>query len=167
MTSTYEDTDMWRFELEDNKQRWANQLMGYASSGNPLGSTGIRWLKFSRLEDAVNFAERQGYNYYVDQPNPRKSFEGEKLYALNFLNAHVRARRATWPKKDVCQTQFGHPERGTTAWVNLKHSSFGLNPSRTVSATEWSDPHPNKHTAKNWYRATLKQKQENARRVGK
>ncbi|GBG24534.1 NADH dehydrogenase ubiquinone iron-sulfur protein 4, mitochondrial [Hondaea fermentalgiana] len=159
-------TKYWSLNL-DRRENWTNQLMKYASSGDPLGATGLQTLKFDKLEDATAFCERQGWKYEVDEPLLVVDQEGEKQYAQNFLNYHVRSRREKMPPNQLMNTQFFHREGRKPAWVNLKHSNFGKMPSKTVSATHWTDPHPNNHKATDWYMRALKDKQELARKLGK
>jgi NADH dehydrogenase (ubiquinone) Fe-S protein 4 len=54
--------------------------MGWQSSGDFMQGT---HLKFHSKEDAIDFAERQGYEYFVQEPNSRKFTP--KAYANNFL----------------------------------------------------------------------------------
>jgi len=167
MTSMREDTEGWAMEAETNKPRWTNMLMAYTSSADPLGQTGMRKLRFSTAEAAARFAERNGWKFYVDEPPLVLSVYGKQEYAANFLNPHVRRRREAWSEKDLCQVEFGHEERGKPTWPNLKHTKYGEKESKVVSKTHWSDPHPNNHSAKTWYRAGLKAKQDLARKIGK
>ncbi|KAL7005380.1 ndufs4 NADH dehydrogenase Fe-S protein subunit [Cystobasidiomycetes sp. EMM_F5] len=44
--------------------RWENGLMGWASSADYMQGTN---LKFKTKEDAINFAEKQGYPYFVQE----------------------------------------------------------------------------------------------------
>jgi len=48
--------------------RWENSLMGWASSSDEMQATN---LKFKTKEDAIRFAERQGYGYFVQEPKNR------------------------------------------------------------------------------------------------
>jgi len=61
--------------------RWENPLMGWQSSGDHM--QGHR-LHFKSKEDAINFANKQGYEYFVQEPNQRKFVP--KAYANNFLH---------------------------------------------------------------------------------
>lgn len=53
--------------------------MGWASSSDYMQGTSLR---FSTKEAAIRFAEKQGYEYYVQEPNVR-AFR-PKAYAANF-----------------------------------------------------------------------------------
>ncbi|TPX34312.1 hypothetical protein SmJEL517_g03013 [Synchytrium microbalum] len=71
-------TDDWRIEFEV-QDRWENPLMGWASSGDPVQATTT---KFLSKEDAIRFAERQGYDYFVEEPQvpkPRKANYSENF----------------------------------------------------------------------------------------
>ena len=61
--------------------RWENPLMGWASSADFMN--GHR-LQFKSKEDAINFANKQGYEYFVQEPNVRKFVP--KAYANNFTH---------------------------------------------------------------------------------
>ncbi len=60
--------------------RWENPLMGWQSSADCMQGT---HLKFNTKEDAVLFAEKQGYEYFVQEPQERRFTP--KAYANNFL----------------------------------------------------------------------------------
>jgi NADH dehydrogenase (ubiquinone) Fe-S protein 4 len=72
--------------------RWENPLMGWQSSGDYMQGTRVN---FKSKEDAIAFAEKQGYEYYVQEPNERKITP--KAYANNFLYSakklkHIRSK---------------------------------------------------------------------------
>lgn len=54
--------------------------MGWQSSADAMQGTR---LQFKSKEDAVAFAEKQGYEYYVQEPQERRFVP--KAYANNFL----------------------------------------------------------------------------------
>lgn len=54
--------------------------MGWQSSADFMQGTN---LDFNTKEDAIRFAEKQGYEYFVQEPNARKIVP--KAYANNFL----------------------------------------------------------------------------------
>ncbi|KAJ3407175.1 hypothetical protein HDU80_009436 [Chytriomyces hyalinus] len=68
----------WKIDF-DTQDRWENSLMGWASSADPVQALSI---KFLTKEDAILFAERQGYDYWVDLP--KEAAFKPKLYADNF-----------------------------------------------------------------------------------
>jgi len=54
--------------------------MGWQSSADFMQGTHVN---FKNKEDAIAFAEKQGYEYFVQEPNTRKF--AVKAYANNFL----------------------------------------------------------------------------------
>ncbi|KAH8172575.1 ETC complex I subunit conserved region domain-containing protein [Sarocladium implicatum] len=84
----------WRMDWDvlAKGHRWENPLMGWQSSGDFMQGTNIH---FHSKEDAIAFAEKQGYEYFVQEPNSRKITP--KAYANNFLYSarklkHIRAK---------------------------------------------------------------------------
>ena len=72
----------WRMDWDilSKGHRWENPLMGWQSSADFMQGT---HLNFKSKEDAIRFAEKQGYEYFVQEPNSRKILP--KAYANNFL----------------------------------------------------------------------------------
>lgn len=56
--------------------------MGWQSSADFLQGT---HLNFKSKEDAIQFAQKQGYEYFVQEPNERRIVP--KAYANNFLHS--------------------------------------------------------------------------------
>jgi NADH dehydrogenase (ubiquinone) Fe-S protein 4 len=84
----------WRMDWDilPKGHRWENPLMGWQSSADMMQGTRIF---FETKEAAIHFAEKQGYEYYVQEPNTR-SFT-PKVYANNFLHSerklkHIRTK---------------------------------------------------------------------------
>ncbi|KAK4125423.1 hypothetical protein N657DRAFT_642142 [Parathielavia appendiculata] len=84
----------WRMDWDvlPKGHRWENPLMGWQSSGDHMQAVG---LTFRTKEEAIAFAEKQGYEYFVQEPNERKFVP--KAYANNFLYSpgklkHVRTK---------------------------------------------------------------------------
>ncbi|KAK5673006.1 ndufs4 NADH dehydrogenase Fe-S protein subunit [Batrachochytrium dendrobatidis] len=71
-------THYWKLDF-DTKARWENPLMGWSSSADPVQALMI---KFDTKEDAIGFAKRQGYDYWVEEP--KSSHSRVKVYAENF-----------------------------------------------------------------------------------
>lgn len=72
--------------------RWENPLMGWQSSADAMQGTHVN---FRTKEDAIRFAEKQGYEYYVQEPNERSVHP--KAYANNFTHTfnklkHIRTK---------------------------------------------------------------------------
>lgn len=66
--------------------------MGWQSSADCMQGTHIN---FKSREDAIHFAEKQGYEYFVQEPNVRRILP--KAYANNFLHSptklkHIRTK---------------------------------------------------------------------------
>lgn len=62
--------------------RWENPLMGWASSADFMNGHRIQ---FKSKEDAISFANKQGYEYFVQEPNKRKT--APKAYAILFTHS--------------------------------------------------------------------------------
>ncbi|KIK52100.1 hypothetical protein GYMLUDRAFT_233788 [Collybiopsis luxurians FD-317 M1] len=74
--------DRWRidFDVLLGGGRWENPLMGWASSADYMQGTRV---SFRSKEDAIHFAEKQGWDYYVQLPEVKRI--PPKNYAENFL----------------------------------------------------------------------------------
>ncbi|XP_021236411.1 NADH dehydrogenase [ubiquinone] iron-sulfur protein 4, mitochondrial [Numida meleagris] len=78
MQAGVNNTKKWKMEF-DNRERWENPLMGWASTADPLSNM---FLTFSTKEDAIAFAEKNGWSYDVEEkkiPKPKS-----KSYGANF-----------------------------------------------------------------------------------
>ncbi|SLM36352.1 nadh-ubiquinone oxidoreductase 18 kda [Lasallia pustulata] len=73
----------WRMDWDilHKGYRWENPMMGWQSSADFMQGT---HLNFKSREDAILFAEKQGYEYFVQEPNERKFVP--KAYANNFMH---------------------------------------------------------------------------------
>ena len=73
----------WRMDWDvlQKGHRWENPLMGWQSSADYLQGT---HLNFKTKEDAIHFAHKQGYEYFVQEHNERRIVP--KAYANNFLH---------------------------------------------------------------------------------
>jgi NADH dehydrogenase (ubiquinone) Fe-S protein 4 len=62
--------EKWRIDWDTlpSGGRWENPLMGWASSADYMQGTRM---SFNTMEDAIRFAEKQGWDYYV-QPTTVK-----------------------------------------------------------------------------------------------
>ncbi|KAG6020619.1 NADH:ubiquinone oxidoreductase 21kD subunit [Claviceps sp. Clav32 group G5] len=87
-------TERWRMDWDvlGKGHRWENSLMGWQSSGDFMQGTHVN---FKSKEDAIHFAEKQGYEYFVQEPNSRKFTP--KAYANNFVYSpkklkHIRTK---------------------------------------------------------------------------
>lgn len=68
--------------------RWENPLMGWASSADFMQGTK---LNFKSKQDAIRFAEKQGYEYFVQEPNERAF--APKQYASQFLHSPKKLKQ--------------------------------------------------------------------------
>uniref|UniRef100_H0W2T6 NADH dehydrogenase [ubiquinone] iron-sulfur protein 4, mitochondrial n=1 Tax=Cavia porcellus TaxID=10141 RepID=H0W2T6_CAVPO len=79
MQSGVNNTKKWKMEF-DTREQWENPLMGWASTVDPLSNM---VLTFSTKEDAVAFAEKNGWSCDVEEmkvPKPKP-----KSYGANFF----------------------------------------------------------------------------------
>lgn len=79
----------WRMDWDilQRGHRWENPLMGWQSSADSMQGTN---LKFKSKEDAIAFAQKQGYEYFVQEPNERRFVP--KSYANNFVHEPKKLR---------------------------------------------------------------------------
>ncbi|XP_011614110.2 NADH dehydrogenase [ubiquinone] iron-sulfur protein 4, mitochondrial [Takifugu rubripes] len=87
MQSGVHGTKKWKMDF-DTRERWENPLMGWASTADPLSNM---VLSFASREDAVAFAEKNGWSYDITEkrnPKPRV-----KSYGANF-SWDKRSRRS-------------------------------------------------------------------------
>ncbi|EHK99140.1 putative Pre-mRNA-splicing factor ATP-dependent RNA helicase prp22 [Glarea lozoyensis 74030] len=79
----------WRMDWDilPKGHRWENPLMGWQSSADFMQGT---HMNFKSKDDAIRFAEKQGYEYFVQEPNSRKILP--KAYANNFLWSDKRLK---------------------------------------------------------------------------
>jgi hypothetical protein len=119
-TTGTQNTKAWKLEFA-NKPRWVNHLMGWYSSGDPVGQFSMR---FESSEQAAKFCEKMGYGYEIKGFNTPANFHGRKSYSYNFLaedvekNMKVRGRRHG-------QKWFGHAAGRQSGWVNVGRSDYG------------------------------------------
>lgn len=67
-----------------NQERWMNPLMGWTSSADPMSSLK---LTFDTREEAMAFAERNGWTYEVRKATSKSVRpQGYNLYSHNFLD---------------------------------------------------------------------------------
>lgn len=71
----------WRMDWDvlSKGHRWENPLMGWQSSADFMQGT---HMNFKSKDDAIMFANKQGYEYFVQEPNERKIVP--KAYASQF-----------------------------------------------------------------------------------
>lgn len=78
------NTDSWKLEWDilGKGNRWENDLTGYQSTADYMQATRI---VFTEKEEAVRFAESNGWDYYVTEPKVKK-FK-KKDYSANFYHS--------------------------------------------------------------------------------
>ncbi|XP_055379660.1 NADH dehydrogenase [ubiquinone] iron-sulfur protein 4, mitochondrial [Condylostylus longicornis] len=79
MQSGTHNIQCWKIEF-DNRERWENPLMGWASSGDPLSNMEVR---FNSADEAAEYCEKNGWRWYIEgDEKPKK--ERVKNYGVNF-----------------------------------------------------------------------------------
>jgi NADH dehydrogenase (ubiquinone) Fe-S protein 4 len=71
--------------------RWTNPLMGWTSSADPLENVARAALAFPTKEAAVQFCTRHGWQFAVEDPNPRRVAR-TKRYADYGANYSVKRK---------------------------------------------------------------------------
>ena len=123
----------WKISF-DRQGKWRNGLMGWASGGDTLRTPN---LKFESKEDAVAYCTRMGWEYEVELPKAKRSFQGEKDYGDNFLTARAKVLTAKrgeahfdWPHvgkvrcgaRRMCNARSPSPRRARAAPPPPSHS---------------------------------------------
>ncbi|XP_042868746.1 NADH dehydrogenase [ubiquinone] iron-sulfur protein 4, mitochondrial-like [Penaeus japonicus] len=88
MQSGTSNIQNWRISF-DERERWENPLMGWASTGDPLSNMQV---EFGSREEAIAFCEKNGWEWVAEDP-PVKPPRA-KSYAANF-SWNKRTRRST------------------------------------------------------------------------
>jgi hypothetical protein len=109
----------------DDKERWMNPLMGWTSSADPMSN--VR-LSFDSREEAIAFAERNGWKYRLraaTQLQPAENY-GQIKYAQVFLaNKITEAMQETGGK--IGKEIFAYPGYGQGNFFNpLKYHGDGV-----------------------------------------
>ncbi|TKA25211.1 hypothetical protein B0A50_05909 [Salinomyces thailandicus] len=80
----------WRMDWDvlGKGHRWENPLMGWQSSGDFMQGT---HLNFKSKDDAIHFANKQGYEYFVQEPNERRIIP--KAYAAQFVHSPKKLKQ--------------------------------------------------------------------------
>ncbi|OAQ29580.1 hypothetical protein K457DRAFT_74787 [Linnemannia elongata AG-77] len=83
------NTEVWRLDFDTELQagRFENELIGWASSADYMQAL---QMKFISKEDAIAFADKQGWEFTVQEPN-QKVFK-KKVYADNFKYSPSKLR---------------------------------------------------------------------------
>ena len=86
MQSGVQGTKSWRLDWDtlEKDNRWTNPLMGWASSGDFMQGTK---LSFATQDDAIRFAEKNGWDYFVQAPHKQEFHP--KSYSSNFTRTQM------------------------------------------------------------------------------
>jgi NADH dehydrogenase (ubiquinone) Fe-S protein 4 len=76
------------WDILQKGHRWQNPLIGWESSADYMQGT---HMNFKTKEDAILFAQKQGYEYFVQEPNVRKF--GPKVYASQFTHSSQKLKQ--------------------------------------------------------------------------
>ncbi|XP_039271591.2 NADH dehydrogenase [ubiquinone] iron-sulfur protein 4, mitochondrial-like [Styela clava] len=89
MQSGAQNIKQWKIEF-DTRERWENPTMGWCSNSDPLSNISMA-MSFKTKEHAMEFVERQGWSYFIEEPVEKQM--QPKSYAANF-SWDKRSRRA-------------------------------------------------------------------------
>ena len=89
MTSGQANTRSWVLEYVPEEQKRIDPLMGWTGSGDMRGQVRLR---FSDKDAAIDYAQRNGIAYVVEEPKKRRPNVRPRGYGGNF--AHDR--RGAW-----------------------------------------------------------------------
>ncbi len=70
----------WKLEFDNAQERWENPLIGWISSRDTLNQLN---LKFVTAEDAIRFAQKNGWDYIVREDTQETAWK-TKTYSDNF-----------------------------------------------------------------------------------
>lgn len=82
MQSGRAQTQKWLIQFNCDVPRWENPVMGWTSSRDPVQGMN---LKFESKEDAIKYAQEQGWAYEVKETTTIEPELKPKSYAENFL----------------------------------------------------------------------------------
>jgi NADH dehydrogenase (ubiquinone) Fe-S protein 4 len=103
------------------QERWSNPLMGWTSTADPMSN--LR-LYFDSSEDAMRFAEKQGWKFEVMPEYAPEDKWGEVQYAHNFLP--VSTENAL-KRQGLNNKIFENPGLGKSNWfMPLKYHGDGV-----------------------------------------
>lgn len=114
--------NVWQIKWRREEERWSNPLMGWTSTADPMSNV---VLDFDSREDAIAFAERNGWTYEVRGAiDYQLSEPGETTYSHNFLpNRTIEILKA---EGGVKSKEFANPKYGNSNWfMPLKYDGSG------------------------------------------
>lgn len=99
MQSGIQGTKLWKLDWDtlEKDNRWTNPLMGWASSGDAMQGTA---LQFATQEDAIRFAERQGWDYFIQTPHQQEFHP--KSYSSNFTRTQMNPKKSIVSSISIC-----------------------------------------------------------------
>lgn len=104
--------NIWQIKWQREEERWSNPLMGWTSTADPMSNL---ILDFDSREDAIAFAEKNGWKYEVKAEVGRDLVEpGETQYAHNFLSK--RTLDVLKQEGGVKSKEFNNPKYGNSNW---------------------------------------------------
>ncbi|OQR90878.1 NADH dehydrogenase, ubiquinone iron-sulfur protein 4 [Thraustotheca clavata] len=114
------NTHHWEIRF-GTRQTWQNPLMGWTSGADPIDAL---TLKFNTKEEALEFAQRQGWSTEVMPVAEKEDFDGKIAYSHNFLPLDVENKLKKYGKKAA--PHFKHAKGGHSHWVKtLKYHGNG------------------------------------------
>ena len=131
MTSGWGKTKPWHITWP-KQEKWTNPVMGWTSSADPMHSVD---LEFDTREEAIYFAENQGWKYDahdpIDRYNSKHDF-GQIIYAHNFLpKAHQNIIKTKGKKQKIFfrpKPNDSHYFRPLSYHGEKEVPQYGLNP---------------------------------------
>lgn len=110
----------WQITWKHQK-RWSNPLMGWTSSSDPMSHVK---LDFNTKEEAIQFAEKQGWTYEVARTNSKRNLgAGTYQYKHNFLSIKTGGEVSAMGNKTK---EFIAPGWGQSNWFQyLKYHGDG------------------------------------------
>jgi len=111
----------WQLKWKSSA-KYYNPLMGWGGSADPLSSTK---LTFDSAEDAIAFAEKNGWKYELSKPTSQQTVEpGTYNYSHNFL---PKKTLQILKEKGYNQTVFKAPGFGSSNWFMMpKYHGDGI-----------------------------------------
>jgi hypothetical protein len=104
--------NLWQIKWQRDAERWSNPLMGWTSTADPMSNV---QLDFDSREDAIAFAERNGWDYEVKPEIGVGMHEpGEIQYSHNFLPK--RTMEIVKSEGGIKSKHFNNPKYGNSHW---------------------------------------------------
>lgn len=137
MTSGTGSSKWWSIRW-DKRAAWANPLMGWLSSADTHQALNMH-TRFESADEAIAFAERNGWKYELQRPFTRVPGRVDSMYAYNFVPVAVQVRGR---ERERIRAAADGRRRATSAHRYL----------RTLSASRHSPPLPHAPRRRSWTR---------------